>query len=94
MGTHHPSKEQVTRSTNKDGKEYVKDHIPEQKNKHPGNKKTKVTDVIEQVRRQSGSGQGMSAGYEITNGHCVSPPGNPTKGKDLEEDRREGEETN
>ena len=31
-------------------------------------------------------GQGTSVGYEITDGHCVSPPGNPTKGKDLEED--------
>ena len=37
----------------------------------------------------NGPGQGMSAGYEITDGHCVSPPGNPTKGKDLEEDRRD-----
>ena len=35
----------------------------------------------------SGPGQGTSAGYENTNGHCVSPPGNPTKGKDLEEGR-------
>ncbi len=42
--------------------------------------KTKVTDVIEQVGRRM---------Y-----HCVSPPGNPTKEKDLEEDRRDGEETN
>ena len=45
-----------------------------------------VTDVIEQVRR-SEPRQGTSAGYEITNGHCISPPGNPRKGKDLEEDR-------
>ena len=28
-----------------------------------------------------GHGQGTSAGYEITDGHCVSPPGNPTKEK-------------
>ena len=27
--------------------------------------------------------QGTSAGYEITDEQCVSPPGNPTKGKDL-----------
>ena len=32
--------------------------------------------------------------YKITDGHCVSPPGNPMKGKDLEEDRRDGRETN
>ena len=37
----------------------------------------------------SGPGQGTSAGYEITDGHCASPPENPTKGKDLEEDRRD-----
>ena len=30
----------------------------------------------------------MSTGCEITGGHCASPPGNPTKVKDLEEDRR------
>ena len=42
----------------------------------------------------SGRGQGTSAEYEITDGHCVSPPGNLTKGKDLEEDRRDGGKTN
>ena len=31
MGTHHPSKEQASSRTNKDGKEYVKHHIPGQK---------------------------------------------------------------
>ena len=29
----------------------------------------------------SGPGQGTSAGYGITDGHCVSPPGNPMKGR-------------
>ena len=53
--------------------------------------KTKVADVIEQVRRRK---TGTSARYEITDGHCVSPPGNPTKGKDLEEDRRDSGERN
>ena len=33
MDTHHPSKEQASCRTNKDGKEYVKHHIPGQKNK-------------------------------------------------------------
>ena len=42
----------------------------------------------------SGSGQGTSAGCEITDGHCVSPLGNPTKGKDLEVDWRDVGETN
>ena len=41
---------------------------------------TYVTDVIEQVGRRK---------Y-----HCVSAPGSPTKEKDLEEDRRDGGETN
>ena len=41
--------------------------------------KTKVTYVIES-KGGSGYGHGTSAGYEITDGHCISPPGNPTKG--------------
>ena len=46
--------------------------------------KTKFTDVIELVRRRkwTWAEQGTSAGYEITDGHCVSSLGNPTKGKD------------
>ncbi|KAK2189674.1 hypothetical protein NP493_100g07014 [Ridgeia piscesae] len=31
MGTHHPSKEQASSRTNKDGQEYVKHHVPGQK---------------------------------------------------------------
>ena len=42
----------------------------------------------------NGPGQGTSAGYEITDGHTVSLPGNPTKGNDLEEDQRDDGETN
>jgi len=41
----------------------------------------------------NGHGQGTSAGYEITDRHCVAPPGNPTKGRSLEEDRRDVVET-
>ena len=41
MGIHHPSKEQPNSRTNKDGKEYVKHHIPGQKNKHLGKRKDK-----------------------------------------------------
>ena len=37
----------------------------------------------------TGSGQGTSAGYETTDGHGLSPPGHTTKGKDLDEDRRD-----
>ena len=40
------------------------------------------------------SRQGTSTGYEITDGHHVLRPGNPTKEKDLEEDRRDVGETN
>ena len=42
----------------------------------------------------SGHGQGTSAEYEITNGHRVSPPGNPMKGNDVDDDRRDDGETN
>ena len=42
----------------------------------------------------SGHGQGTSVEYEITDGHYISPSGNLAKGKDLDEDRRDGEETN
>ena len=41
MGTHQPSKEQASSCTKKDGKEYVKHHIPGQKNKHLGKRKDK-----------------------------------------------------
>ena len=41
MGTHHPSKEKASSRTNKDGKEYVKHHIPGQKNKNLGERKDK-----------------------------------------------------
>ena len=39
MGTHHPSKEQGSSRTNKNGKEYVIHHMQEQKNKHLGKRK-------------------------------------------------------
>ena len=91
METHRPSHEQASR-TNKDGKEYVKHHIPGQKNKHLG--KRKDQGHKNKSEDGSGPGQGTSAGYEITDGHCVSPPGNHTKGKNLEEGRRDGGETN
>ena len=84
MDTHHPSKELAISLTNKDGKEYNKHHIP-------GNiwvrEKTKVTYVIDKSEDGSGPGQVTSAGYEITDGHYASPPGNPMKGIDLEEGR-------
>ncbi|KAK2154452.1 hypothetical protein NP493_2190g00018 [Ridgeia piscesae] len=51
MGTHHPSKAQASSRANKDGKEYVKHHIPGQENKHLGKRKDKH-DVTEQVRRR------------------------------------------
>ena len=35
-------------------------------------------------------GQGTSGGQEITDGHCVSPLGNPTKRKHPVEGRRDG----
>ena len=53
-----------------------------------------VTDVIEQVRRRKWKWAGHVTGYDITDGHCVSLPGNYAEGKDLEEDRRDVGETN
>ena len=41
MITHHPSKEQASSRTNEDGKKYVRQHIPRQKNKHMGKRKDK-----------------------------------------------------
>ena len=45
--------------------------------------KTKVTDMIGQVRRRKWSWAGHISW--TTDGHCVSSLGHPTKGKDLEE---------
>ena len=52
MGTHHPSKEQAGNRTNRDGKEYVKHHIPGKKINIWVREKTKVADMIKQVRRR------------------------------------------
>jgi len=95
MSTHHQNKEQVSSRTNKDGKEYVKQNIPGQNN-IPNilvRANTKATDVIEQEDDGSGPRQGTLAGYEITDGHCVLPLGNRTKGKDQDEDWRDVGET-
>ena len=43
--------------------------------------------MIKQVRRQNWARQGMLVEYEITDGNCVSPPGNHTYGTDLGEDQ-------
>ena len=55
--------------------------------------KTKVTLVIEQIRRPKCTWAVHVSRIRV--GQCVSPPGNPAKGTDLEEeDRRHGGETN
>ena len=41
MDTHHPSREQASSRTNKDGKDYVKHHIPGQKYKYLDKRKDK-----------------------------------------------------
>ncbi|MEG7521924.1 MAG: hypothetical protein M3H12_02325, partial [Chromatiales bacterium] len=51
--------------------------------------RSKVIDVMEQVGRRKWTWAGHISKYEITDGHHVSPPGNPTMGNDLEEDRRD-----
>ena len=86
IGTHHSSKEQASSHANKDGKEYAKHHIPGQKSKQLGKRKNKG---YRGDNSEDGSvpGQGTSAGYEIIDAHCVSPHGNPAKGKYLDENR-------
>ena len=64
---HTSSKERTSSHTNKDGKEYVKHHIPGQKNKHLGKRKDKGHRLNKSEHR-SGPEQGTSAEYEITNG--------------------------
>ena len=56
--------------------------------------KTKVTDVIEHVIRRKWTWAGHISRILITDGHCVSPPRNTTKVKDLEEDRQHVRQTN
>ena len=46
--SHHPSKEQASSHTNKDGKEYVKHHIPGQKKPTWVRETTKSTDRTKQ----------------------------------------------
>ena len=53
-------------------------------------RKTKVTYVIGEVRRRKVPGHE----YEITDGHRVSPPGQSTNGKYLQNDRRDDGEKN
>ena len=91
MGTYHPNKEQACSRRNKDGKEYVKHHIPGHNQNIWVREKKKVTDVIEQVRRRKWTWTGHVIRIRDNRWtlRIVSPPGNPTKGKDLEEDRRD-----
>ena len=48
------------------------------------------------IKSEDGSGpeRGMSAEYDGRDGHHISPPGNPMKRNNLEEDRQVGRETN
>ena len=48
--------------------------------------------MIEQVRVRKWTWAGRVS--TITNGHYITPPGNPTKGKVIEEGRRDGGATN
>jgi len=71
MGTYNPRKEQASSHTNKDRRRH---HIPGQKNKHLGKRKDKGHRRYWTRRRKW-----TWAEHEITDGHCVSPSGNPTK---------------
>ena len=93
MGTHQPNKEQASSHTNKGGKEYVKRHIQGKQNLlGKGNKRSHTS--FNKSENGTTPGHSTSAEYEITEGHCVSPPGNPMNEKDLDEDRRNGGQTN
>ena len=92
MGTYPPCKEQASSHKTKMERSMLNITYRDRKTNICIRKKTKATDLIEQVR--SGPEQGTSAGYEITDGHCVSPPGNPMKGKDVEEGQRDSGEMN
>ena len=59
MGTHHPSKEQASSRTNKDGKECVKHHIPGHKNKHVGKRKQRSQMLLNKSEDRSGPRQGI-----------------------------------
>ena len=94
MGTHHPNKEQaIAAAQTKMERSMLNITYRDRKTNIRVREKTQVTEV-NMSEDGSRPGQGTSAGYEITDGHCVLPPGNPTKGKDLEESRRDGEVTN
>ena len=95
MGIRQPDKE-ASRCTRKDGwKEISMLNITcrERKTNISVREKTNVEIEIEQVRRRNwtwaGSISRIRVEYEITDGHRVSPPGNLTKGNDLEGDWRD-----
>ena len=44
---------------------------------------------MNKLEDRSGPGQGTSTDPETTNGHPISPPGNPMKGNNLEEHQRQ-----
>ena len=89
MGTRHSSREQT-----KMERSILNFTYRDRKTNIWIREKIKVKDVMNMLEDRSGPGQGTSAGYKVTDEHCVSPPGNPTKGKYLEEGRQDGGETN
>ena len=77
---------QASSRTKKDGKEYGKQHIPGEKNKHLGTRKDKGhMYVIEQVRKRNWAWAGYVSRIQL---------GNTTIGKDPEEGQRDGGQTN
>ena len=53
--------------------------------------KMKITDVIDQVRKRKWTWAWHVSRIQVNWGHRISPSGNHTKGKGLEEDRRDDE---
>ena len=87
VGTQLPSKEEASSSKNKDGKEYVNIHTGTEKgngHRRDGTSQKKEVDM---------GRTGHVSRVRVTDGICVSPPENPTKRKDLGDERLDVGET-
>ena len=91
MGTHHPSKEQATAAQTKMERSVLNITYWDRKTNMWVAEKTKVTDVIEQVRRRTWTWAGHVSRQPMDTAYH---PENHTNRKDSDEDRRDVVETN
>ena len=89
MGTHRPSKEQVSSRTNKMDRCMLNITYPDRKTNIWLREKTGPSrdGTSRKTEVDLGRARQQITSY-VMNINCVSPPGNPTKGKDLEEPAR------